>query len=120
MKDKDNNPTITQHYRVIRLIDSVTFVYPGTAGARAPVVVEKFGAELRCAPAQYHHGVKLLSGRRERYKYPPQNVAKCERHLVGFYNHAESERRKRTGRRMSRPRCVRMEGAGRSSGGVLA
>ena len=29
------------------LIDPVTFVVPGTTGARAPVVVEKFGAELR-------------------------------------------------------------------------
>ena len=32
---------------MIRLIDPVTFVVPGTAGARVPVVVEKFGAELR-------------------------------------------------------------------------
>ena len=40
---------------MIRLIGAVTFVVPGTAGARAPVVVEKFGAELRRAPAQFHH-----------------------------------------------------------------
>ena len=40
---------------MIRLIDPVTFVVPGTAGARALVVVEKFGAELRRAPAQFHH-----------------------------------------------------------------
>ena len=39
---------------MIRLIDPVTFVVPGTAGAHAPVVVEKFGAELRRAPAQFH------------------------------------------------------------------
>ena len=46
---------LLKHHRVIRLIDPVTFVVPGTAGARAPVVVEKFGAELRRAPAQFHH-----------------------------------------------------------------
>ena len=40
---------------MIRLIDPVTFVVPGTAGARAPVVVEKFVAELWRAPAQFHH-----------------------------------------------------------------
>ena len=40
---------------MIRLIDPVTFVVPGTAGALAPVVVEKFGAELRRAAAQFHH-----------------------------------------------------------------
>ena len=44
---------------MIRLIDPVTFVVPGTAGALAPVVVEKFGAELRRAPAQFHHWLRL-------------------------------------------------------------
>ena len=44
---------------MIRLIDPVTFVVPGTAGARAPVVAEKFGAELRRAPAQFHHCLSL-------------------------------------------------------------
>ena len=32
---------------MIRLIDPVTFVVPGTAGAHAPMAVEKFGAKLR-------------------------------------------------------------------------
>ena len=45
---------------MIRLIDPVTFVVPGTAGALAPVVVEKFGAELRRAPAQFHHWLKAM------------------------------------------------------------
>ena len=58
VKDRDINATITYHHRVIRLIDPVTFVVPGTAGARAPVVVEKFRAELRRAPAQFHHCVE--------------------------------------------------------------
>ena len=48
---------------MIRLIDPVTFVVPGTAGARAPVVVEKFGAELRRAPAQFHHWVHRTRAR---------------------------------------------------------
>ena len=74
VKDGDINATITELHRVIRLIDPVTFVVPGTAGARAPVVVEKFGAELRRAPAQFHHcfsvntlfywkATRLLTGR---------------------------------------------------------
>ena len=46
---------------MIRLIDTVTFVVPRTVGARAPVVVEKFGAELRRAPAQFHHWTRHIS-----------------------------------------------------------
>ena len=53
MKDGDINVTIAQHHRVIRLIDPVTFVVPGTA------VVEKFEVKLRRAPAQFHHCSKV-------------------------------------------------------------